>query len=320
MGKLLLQSLNKMRKKAAIEMSFGWLFAIIAGVVIIFAAIYLSSKFIKVGQESVSAKTGKEIGILLDPLETSFESAQTTSITIPSETRINNQCEETGTFGRQIIQLDQKSFNNWIKTDVKVGFNNKYLFSKEGVEGKTFYIFSKPFNFPFKIADLFYITSADDSYCFIDAPEEISKELSKLNQSNLFIANCPKSSATVCFGNDNCDIKVDYSGGFVEKDGERMYFVGVGDDSTSLMYAAIFSDKNVYECQVNRLIMRLREISNLYIIKEGIIEKKGCESNLKGDLSLLSGAETDGSGGLGNLKGIVDEIDEKNNLEVCVLW
>lgn len=301
-------------------MSFGWLFGIIAGIVIIFAAIYLSSKFIKVGQESVSAQTGKEIGILLDPLETSFESAQTTSLTIPSETRINNQCEEIGTFGRQVIQLDQKSFNKWIETDVKVGFSNKYLFSKAGVEGKTFYIFSKPFNFPFKIADLFYITSSEESYCFVGAPEKVSEEIFKLNQSNLYISNCPKSSATICFGKEDCEIEVNYIRKYVEKGGERLYFAGLGEDSTSLMYAAIFSDKEVYECQVNRLIMRLKEIAIIYRDKEIITEGKGCEINLREDLTALSEVDASGSEGLESLKEIVDRIDEKNNARGCVLW
>ena len=116
------------KKNGALEISFGWLFAIIAGIVIIFLAIYISSKIINTEQETKSAETGKEIGILLNPLETSFESAQTTSITIPVETRINNKCELTGTFGRQVIQLDQKSFNEWTKTDIDVFFYNKYIF------------------------------------------------------------------------------------------------------------------------------------------------------------------------------------------------
>ena len=57
-------------------------------------------------------KLGKEIGILLDPLETSFESAQTTSITIPTETRINNICDSSEAFGEQGIQLDNKALTN----------------------------------------------------------------------------------------------------------------------------------------------------------------------------------------------------------------
>ena len=315
-----MKMIKKRENKGAIEISFGWLFAIIVGIAIIFAAIYLSSKFIQVGQESISAQTGKEIGVLLDPLETSFESSQTTSITLPTETRIGNKCEGTGKFGEQFIQLEQKSFNKWIKTDVNVGFNNKYIFSEEEVEGRTFYIFSKPFHFPFKIADLFYMTSAKENYCFGDSPEEIKEEIFKLNQSNLFLENCPKESISVCFGVKKCDINVNYAMNYVEKGEDQMYFSGLGEDSTVLMYAAIFSDKTIYECQINRLIMRLKELSAIYADKKMLTESKGCETNLGGDLAILGKVNLENSEGLGEIKKIVDRINEKNKERSCALW
>lgn len=324
MGMHLLQLLNKMLKKnrlGAIEISFTWIFAIIAGIAIIFGALYLSSKVIQSGQEGVSAKTGKEIGVLLNPLETSFESAQTTSITIPSETRISNKCYETGTFGEQFIQLNQKSFNKWVKTDTNVRFDNKYLFSKEEVEGKTFYIFSKPFNFPFKVTDLFYVTSGKDNYCFNGAPEEVNEEIFRLNQTNLFIENCPEGSIKVCFGKSNCEVNVDFGKNYVKKGQDIMYFSGLGEDFTSLMYAAIFSDKSVYECQINRLLMRVKELSKIYLNKEQIIAEKGCDTNLGEDLTKLSDMENlKGSKELENLKEIIDTIEEKNNARGCLLW
>jgi hypothetical protein len=311
--------MEKRNRSGQIEISFGWLFAIVAGIAIIFAAIYLSSKFIQSGQESISAKTGKEIGTLLDPLETSFESAQTTSITIPSETRINNKCKTSGLFGEQFIQLDQKSFNKWVETDVNVGFNNKYLFSEEEIEGKTFYIFSKPFNFPFKIADLFYVTSSKKEYCFADAPDEIKDELSKLNQSNLILTNCPDKSTKVCFGSKKCEINVNYAGEYVEKNDERMYFSGLGEDSTALMYGAIFSNKTVYECQVSRLIMRMKELSIIYKNKEELTAKKGCETNMGADLITLS-TSIESPEELSEIKTIADSLDEKNKARGCLLW
>jgi hypothetical protein len=43
-----------------------------------------------------------------------------------------------------------------------------------------FYVFSTPFEMPFKIADLIYITSTKDKYCFISPPEDIEEELEGL--------------------------------------------------------------------------------------------------------------------------------------------
>lgn len=309
-------------RRGALEISFGWLFALIAGAVILFLAIYISTRLISTEKETISAETGKEIGILLNPLETSFESAQTTSISIPSETRIHNSCDELGSFGRQIIQLDQKNFGKWTKTDVDVFFNNKYIFSEEEIQGKKFYIFSKPFQFPFKIADLTYMTSANEVYCFIAAPNDVEEEISDLNQSNLLVEGCTGEEIRVCFGGGNCDINVDYDSGVIEKDGENMYFAGIGEDTRALMYAAIFSNKEVYECQARRLMMRVNEISLLYRDKEMITKKKGCGENLGNDLEELGDMASSlrSSEELGIIKMKADIIEEKNNARICMLW
>jgi hypothetical protein len=308
--------------KAALEISFSWIFALIAGAVILFFAIYFVSKLMNTQQEIVSAETGKEIGILLNPLETSFESGQTTSITIPAETRIHNKCELIGNFGEQSIQLDQKSFGKWTKTEINVGFGNKYIFSSEEIEGKKFYIFSKPFDFPFKVADLVYMTSSNEIYCFVNAPDEIATEINDLNQTNLLTENCSSDKIRVCFGSSSCNVNVDYNEGIVEKKGEVMYFAGREESSRALMYAAIFSNKEVYECQLNRLMLRTREISILFKDKELITEKKGCDTNLGSDfnefIDMISNFKS--SEELGTLKMKAEDIDEKNRARMCMLW
>ena len=312
-----------MAKKGALEISFGWLFAIIAGAVILFFAIYFSAKLINTQQGTISAQTGKEIGILLDPLETSFESAQTTSITIPAETRIHNSCDASlSDFGKQLIQLDQKNFGKWVVTNVNVSFENKYIFSNSEIQGNQFYIFSKPFNFPFKVADLFYMTSSNDVYCFVDAPNDISTEITDLNQSNLLIENCSGDEIQVCFGNSNCDIYVNYNAGYVEKNGYDMYFAGTGTDTgNALMYAAIFSNSNVYECQLKRLMAREAKIALLYEDKESR-ELQECEKNLGGSLTELSysAQHLKNSAELTGIKNQVDLLDYQNTGRRCPLW
>lgn len=308
-------------KKGAIEISFGWLFAIIAGAVILFLAIYLSSRIIGSSDETISAETGKEITILLNPLETSFESAQKTSITIPAETRITNLCSNETPFGKQTLQLDQKRFNAWSETDIKINSYNKYIFSEKEIIGKKFYLFSKPFNFPFKIANLIYMTSADDVYCFKNAPSDIEREISNLNQSNLLIENCPDESIKVCFTERGCDIDVDYSEGELRKGKDFFYFAGM-ENSDSLMYAAIFSDKKVYECQIRRVMLRLKELVNLYKNKEEILQETGCNDDIDADLiefeGLVNGVKE--SVDLFAVKEKAEEIEERNKRLECMLW
>ena len=110
-------------------MSFSWLFGIIIGAAILFLAIYAVTTMIGNEEELQGAKTSKEIGILLSPLETGFESSKSSSFTMPVETRIYNSCNDFGTFGRQLISVSQKNLGKWTETDLEVGFSNKYIFS-----------------------------------------------------------------------------------------------------------------------------------------------------------------------------------------------
>ena len=304
--------------KKGVEFSFTWLFAMIVGMTILFLAIYAVTRITQTENTVIDASTAKQIGILLNPLETGFESAKTTSLILPKETRIYNKCDNrTEPFGRQVISLSQKSFNKWTDTDIDVGFSNKYIFSEGFVEGKKFYVFSKPFEFPFKISDVIYITSADKKYCFDDAPEDIRDELSSLGQENIYLENCPEESAKVCFSG-GCDIKVDYSSRYVQKFNEKMYFA---DDS--MMYAAIFSEPEIYECQLKRLMKRGESLIELYNGKADIVSAKGCDSGVKNELSVLGSMISD----VKNSENIntavvetVEDIKNKNSVSLCKLW
>ena len=305
-------------ERGFLQISFAWLFALIIGAFILFLAIYASTKIIQTEKISLDARTAKEIGVLLNPLETGFETGKTTSIKLPSETRIHNRCNNDGFFGRQIIKISQKSFDEWSDTDVNVGFSNKYIFSENFVEGKKFFIFSKPFNFPFKVTDLIYLTS-EKKYCFSNAPKEIENEISNLNQENLFSDSCPEESIKVCFdSNANCDIVVNYKGGYVDKNGERMNFY-----SDSLMYAAIFSDKEIYECQLKRVMQRGEQLALIYRDKAEFISREGCTTNLNQELLELSNLKNqlDNSQNLNNyMVNLANKIDVKNSLAECKLW
>ncbi|MEJ2267685.1 MAG: hypothetical protein P8X70_01265 [Nanoarchaeota archaeon] len=259
-----------MRKKG-LQISFSWLFAIIVGGFILFLAIYASTKLIGTEQRTMDARTGKEIGILLNPLETGLGvTAKSTFFTMPVKTRIYNKCDNYDDFGHQIIQISQKSFNKWTDTNIDISFENKYIFSEKEIEGKKFFVFSKPFEFPFKVSDLMYITSSDKRYCFIDVLEDIKEEIEELNQENLILEDCLENDVKICFGSGDCDIKVNYAMGYVEKEGKKVYF-----ETNALMYAAIFSEPEVYECQLKRLMKRVKELAIIYREKADIVSIKG---------------------------------------------
>ncbi|MCK4553176.1 hypothetical protein KAT80_03150 [Candidatus Pacearchaeota archaeon] len=300
-------------KRGYLQISFTWLFAIIAGAFILFIAIFMTLKLIGTEQVAQDLKSGKEIGVLLNPVEIGFESAKSTSITMPVETRITARCENDNKFGEQIINLSQKSFGKWTETNTEVRFPNKYIFS-ENPEGKTFYIFAKPFALGFKVADLIYMTSSEKEYCFKNAPDKIKNEIEFLNQKNLVTENCQADSIKICFSG-SCDIEVNYHAKYVRKAESKMYF---SDDA--LMYAAIFSDSKNYECQVKRLMQRVANLALLYKDKADFISIRGCNSNLN-LLGLENAAKSlSSSANLNLVSSIAEEIDDQNKFAECRLW
>ena len=67
---------------------------------------------------------------------------------------------------------------------VEIPVYNKYIFSKQALEGKKFYLFSKSFEFPFKVSEIIFISNED--YCFIEPPGNIEDEISSIkNQGGM---------------------------------------------------------------------------------------------------------------------------------------
>jgi len=308
------------KNKKGFQISFAWLFAIIAGGFILFLAIYGVTRIMDTGGDITSAKTGVEIGVLLNPLETGFESGRTVLLTMPVETRIHNKYSTSGNFGAQIIQISQKSYGKWSQTNLDISFPNKYIFSDGIVEGKKFFIFSKPFKFPFKVADVIYLTSSKKNYCFINAPDRIKEELSDLNQKNLLVENCPAESVRVCFDTvvvQSCDINVSTGGREVEKRTQTVFF-----ETDALMYAAIFSGEGVYEYekQVKRLMQRTNELLLLYDTKAVLLSDQGCpqDVNLFVFRNVINNVQS--SGDLMRAANAADDVKRENDDAVCKLW
>jgi hypothetical protein len=303
-----------MLKKGYLQISFGWIFAIVVGIVILFLAIFLASKLINIGETKVDSSTAKEIEVLLNPLETSFGEEKTTSFIMPSEARINNKCDNFGNFGTQGISVSQKTFGKYSNTNIDISFENKYIFSDEFIEGKKFYLNSKPLNLPFKIADMIFITSK--KYCFLDFPEEIEKDIPL--QENIIIeeGKCSEEDVKVCFSDeDGCDIYVNYAQGYVEKNKEKVYF------SENLLYGAIFSKPDIYECQTKRIMQRASQLYILNYNKAYLIQEK-CQSNLNEELLSFSNdlKNYEKSEDLENIVITSNIINEKNKNEECKLF
>lgn len=278
-----------MKNKKAFEFSFSWLFAIIVGAVIIFLAVYAANKFIETEKVKQDTELGKELGTILLPIETGLETGKTSKISFPFETRIYNDCIPSSTFGVQKISTATKSGigEAWEKPALPSTFYNKYLFSEKIVEGKDYFVFSKPFEMPFKIASLIYLWPKNQQFCFVAPPNQIQEEITSLQLEEVFIDNCPSKAKKICFIGSGCDIDItligtsgEIRGSLKKKYSNKVYF-----ETTALLYGAIFADPEIYECQVQRLMKRASELSLIYYAKSALLSPKGCSSNLESSLA-----------------------------------
>lgn len=312
------------RKKRG-EFGFVWLFAIIAGGAILFLAIYGSVKFGETKKFQSDTEIAKTLAILTDPMQASFAEGSYGKISFREETRINNICFKED-FGKNDISVSTKSgiVKEWGKSGGAISVHNKYIFSKEKNEGKDFYVFSKPFEFPYKVNDMIFLMSED--YCLLNPPEYISEEIIGLRIPNIKISNCSDSDTVVCFGKgNNCDIMVYgvcmtdcnsiYEEGTVEKKEGTMKYKG------NLIYAAIFSEPNIYECNVERLLQRTGKIAELLSEKADLINARDCNTNLKPDLLIWKGlTENATSENIILLNQISKKLNRLNAGELCRLW
>lgn len=317
-----------MRKKG-FEFSFAWIFAIIAGVVILFFAIYGVSKIIGTGKGYVSATTCKQLTIVFEPMEVGLASGKSNIARLKEETKIYNDCFSEGDFGRQKFSCAIKSgLKDWSEKwpDGGMPVPNKYVFSEYEEEGKEIYFFSRAFEMPWKVSEIIFLSTSQ--YCFVNAPEEVEKEVLGLNLQNIKVNNCSSGNIKVCFDSgSDCDIMVrgqcsgaldcesDYDYGVVEKGEESIFYTG------SLMYGAIFSDKGIYECNVKRLMKRLRQQALLFKDESSLLTVK-CGSVASASLIRLANAAN-------SLKELEDlfvvynqgkQVDDENEAAECKLW
>ena len=318
-----------MKNKKGIEFGFSWIFAIIVGAIIIFIAIYAATRLIGTERRVSDTFIAAELNNLIHPIETNLEDSKYVKIKFLDETRFYNECQTTGNFGKQQISTSTKLGigNDWGQKSVRKSSFNKYLFSREVEEGKELNVIVKPFYNPYKVGDLTFVYSGD--YCFVNPPAEIEEELEELSgNGNLEIGinvttnanQCPQGKTIVCFNQIGCDINVNLGSRIVSRSSPADDVFYDGD----LIYAAIFSDKELYECQIKRLMKRTNELAYIYSLKSGFLTGQGCSNNLQGDLvsfaNILSNTNSS-EDFLDNVAPIAEDLRRKNDaISKCKLF
>ncbi len=278
------RGLIEMNRKG-IEFGFNWIFAIIAGAIILFSAIYITTKLVGTERRVSDTFIATELDNLLHPIETNLENSKYATIKFVDETRVYNDCLTVGAFGKQQISTASKLGigDEWGVQSVRKTSYNKYVFSRAIEEGKKMHAIVKPFEMPFKIGDLTMLYGKN--YCFVNPPSDLEDEINDLsgNGANNIGINmtsnlndCLQGSETVCFGNQlGCDVLVNTFSKIVSKNELDVYYEG-----DSLMLAAILSDSLIYECQFARLMKRAGELGHVYLLKSNYLGGIGCANNL----------------------------------------
>lgn len=330
--------------KKGYEFSFAWLFTILVGAMIIFLAVYITTQIVGTRRLEQETLVGKQLGILISPVETNLEQAKFAVISLNPETKLINECDsERGTFGSQDISAKVSSGIGKKWTDIPgiaSSFHNKYLFSEKEVYGKKeFYVLSKPFKFPFKLADFIIIWPDTKNYCFEitsassgSAQAAIKKEIEELKLKNIQIGSCPAGSMKVCFSGTsgtNCNISVDLANKKVTHKNQGAVFYAESfdnEDKYALLYAAIFSEPEVYECQIKRLAARASELALINKEKSEFLtaQRGGCSSAPVLPKALeyfrTALASIDSSSDLDNVRDKAEELKQKNDVLICKVF
>ena len=332
------------KKKKAQMPAFNWLFAIIIGAVILFLAIYFAGRLIRTSGYKTSAVLLRNFDALLNPFASIGAAGEVLSKTInmPVETVVEFSCDPAK-LGRQGLRLRSKgSFGKWNEFAPEEGYYpiyDKYIFAA-GLKGKKFYLLSKPFALPFRIEDAIYVISED--YCFVNAPAEIKDELIGMKIPAIEFKEskigCKEGSKKVCFDAAiDCDINIKgtfceeheecetaYKYGVVNKDGKRLSFV-----TDALLYAAIFSDGEIYECNFNRLIYRLSLLCDIYDARTAKLSGRGCNmENIDSLITMLHDKSTEvieapdmtDTTDMSELYTLAQDLAEKNYYLDCPLF
>ena len=306
--------------RKGLDFSFTWIFAIIAWAVILFSAIYITTQLIGSAEIERDSFVSAELSNILSPVETNLEDNKYSLIKFNLDTRVYNECSNSGVFGKQEISTASKSSGGWSDQSVSKSSFNRYIFSRgiEETNNKKMHILTNPLDMPFKMGDVMILHGG--KYCFVnpsDNVEDIFTDLSSNGAQDIGVNissrvdSCPKNYTTVCFNANGCDIKVITRDGegTVSKYGRELIYYG-----DALQLAAIFSDPEVYECQIKRLAKRAGELGVIYKNKALYVEGSGCSNNLVSDLqSFVLATNVTGSRDFGRIAQIAKSLEEKND-------
>jgi len=236
---------------------FSWIFIVIAGAVILSFFATFAFKYQSLQEEKLAIE-------LLINLDNAF---------------FNLQSSPFNTFDIIEIPKNVQITCNSLKIGNRNYSSTNLIFSPKELNDKI-YIWYKPFNFPFKADNFYYITSSKNKFYLI-ANDEKTREFAKSLVENLpdkikqnfYIENIkqPNGKNIFLYNSQTNDVKI------INQDNKFTVFYNdkiYEDASQELIYGAIFSDD--FECLYNKLRLNLEDIIKTYGKKSLILQNSKC--------------------------------------------
>ncbi|MEK6871510.1 MAG: hypothetical protein AABX16_01260 [Nanoarchaeota archaeon] len=314
---------KKFGDKKAIEMSFNWIFALLVGGFILLLAIYGATKFIQTSEQTLYTETAASLISLFDPLETGLASGKASELIFAKKSRLFFTCSETSNtpFGLQTVSFSEQTFGDKFgEAGQHISIKDKYVFTDDVLEGKILYYFSKPFFMSYRVGDLVMLYSDNEPYCVYGSSEHFKDNIEDLKLANIIFSNSSSSckGISVCFSSisKSCDIKIFENENYVLKKGRKMYYEG------DLLYAALFSSPDIYECNVKRIKQRYNSLGKVYLEKIKILQRNNCQPQIGPKLAASLNYSITNSKSLQTFFSFVEDINaiHERAKEECKLY
>jgi len=287
---------------------FAWIFSVIVGALILFFTFFFLSQYAKqVEKPSRQITIASGINILVEPFSAISNLAEIRAeiLELPKNYVVEIGCEKNyNTIKAKNIK--EKYF------EISEKVYDKYIFSKTINTSKNnkFLVYSMPIEIPFHVGNAIVIVTEDA--CLKDLPYK-KNELKEVIEE-LEIEKIPKINFTGC-------------------DDKNKYNKGEGDYGNlggkiwirNLVSAAVFSDKELYNCNLDRILDRAIKIADILKGKAEIASVYGCDyGNIVGILEEYKNKaeKLKGNQDLAEFYNIIKQLEDANrNLPIeCRLF
>jgi len=237
------------------EAEFNWIFVLIAGAIILTFFVSFGFKYKNMQEEKLSI----ELLINLD------------------NALLNLQSSSFNTFDKVEIPKDVTITCNEFKINDKHYKNKKFIFSPKNLKDKI-YIWYKPFNFPFKIDNFYYIISPKDKFYLIyndeksrEFAESLIEDMPDKFKDNVKAKNTKQSNGKNIFINLEGDFKIILNNDKIDLAIKNKNYEDVNQE---LVYGAIFSED--FDCNYKKIKSLMENIIETYKKKLITLQSSTC--------------------------------------------